>query len=433
MIIVYFITEEEYPDELGTEEQNDDSLMEEVTITYPCSEFTPSATPYHEKNENENSHLDLDDEMKISPVKFYYEHEDPGQYSIGNTPDNNDQDMSPSTHRAFSSSLKEEENKLSIIPEGRINDMDTNFDEEHEDKISTYIDRSDIKDASDSSLKSDIDEKVTKYMSDIEVSKLNATTEIKLTATEAKRELENITCQSDEKMRFVSEEMKLMTDNSRTAIQEVSKKVDEVESLISNAKVDIDNKKNECISLHTETKVLVENTKEYVKDIQKVKSEVTIISTELKEFHLQSRTEIKTIVSEQTAAISKEVIEAKIIAEEAKSIAEKAEEESKLAKQLVESTSMKMITSCEEIKGEVNEAKMIAEEAKSIAKEAKLALEEVRSASVAAEERSYTVLSEARSISVAAKAEALDLVQKITVIDSELDAAASVYSHTNKN
>ena len=189
MIIVYFITEEEYPDELGTEEQNDDSLMEEVTITYPCSEFTPSATPYHEKNENENSHLDLDDEMKISPVKFYYEHEDPGQYSIGNTPDNNDQDMSPSTHRAFSSSLKDEENKLSIIPEGIINDMDTNLDEEHEDKVITNIDRSDIKDASDSSLKSDIDEKVTRYLSDIEVSKFNATTEIKLAATEAKKEL----------------------------------------------------------------------------------------------------------------------------------------------------------------------------------------------------------------------------------------------------
>ena len=60
--------------------------------------------------------------------------------------------------------------------------------------------------------------------------------------------------------------------------------------------------------------------------------------------------------------------------------------------------------------------------------EAKLVLEEVRSASRAAEERSFSVLSEARSISVAAKAEALDLVHKIDSIDLDLDVATKIYS-----
>ena len=74
--------------------------------------MTPIATPYNDTNGQ--SQMELDEELHLSPVKFYYSHNDPGQYSIGHTPDL-DEDVSPiqrassysvsPIHRASSSSF----------------------------------------------------------------------------------------------------------------------------------------------------------------------------------------------------------------------------------------------------------------------------------------------------------------------------------------
>ena len=232
-------------------------------------------------------------------------------------------------------------------------------------------------------------------------------------------------------MKLVSDEIQLATEESKIAALNAKEDAEKVEKVLQKTNLDMNNMMKEVSSIHSDTKFIADNIELTAKKSEKIKSEVTSISTELKEFYSHSHTEIKTIIHEQRSIISMEATEAKAIANEAKSMVEKVDLENKSTKQLLESTSAQMITSCEEIREEVHEAKKIANEAKCIAEEAKLVLEEVRSASVAAEERSYCVLTEARSISVAAKAEALDLVEKITVIDSELDAAASVYSNSS--
>ena len=131
--------------------------MEDVTISFQCNDITPIATPYNDANGlrmessrmesedanatpyNGHSQMELDEELHLSPVKFFYSHNDPGQYSIGHTPDLNEND-SPS-QRAISSSFSEEESKLPVIPEGTSYEMENNLadvkeeeEEQEEDK-----------------------------------------------------------------------------------------------------------------------------------------------------------------------------------------------------------------------------------------------------------------------------------------------------------
>ena len=404
--------------------------MEDVTISFPYTDMTPIATPYNDGNGQ--SQMELDEELHLSPVKFYYSHEDPGQYSIGHTPDLNE-NVSP-IQRAISSSLTEEENKLPVIPEGTTCEMARNLTdvkEEEEEQRENNETHSYINGTNVDLHKTEIETIVSEIKSEMESSRLEAKTEIELVTNQAKDEIQTVISLADEKMKVVSDEIQLATEESKLAVLNAKENAGKVESVLEKTKMDMNTMINDVSSLHSDTKLLAENIELTVNKNEKIESEVTLISTELKEFYSHSHSEIKTIIHEQRSIISTEVTEAKTIAKEAKSIAEKVDLESKSTKQLAESTSAQMVTSCEEIREEVDEAKKIAKEAKWIAEEAKLVLEEVRSASVAAEERSYCVLSEARSISVAAKAEALDLVEKITVIDSELDAAASVYSSSS--
>ena len=58
-----------------------------MTISFNHTDnMTPIATPYQDANGTNTrleSQIELDEELHLSPVKFYYSHNDPGQYSIG--------------------------------------------------------------------------------------------------------------------------------------------------------------------------------------------------------------------------------------------------------------------------------------------------------------------------------------------------------------
>ena len=106
--------------------------------------MTPIATPYQDANGTNTrleSQIELDEELHLSPVKFYYSHNDPGQYSIGNTPDLQEESYTP-IQRVSSSSLRDEDSKLSA-QEG-MGDAIKNLsdvEEEEEDKLTDAIDK----------------------------------------------------------------------------------------------------------------------------------------------------------------------------------------------------------------------------------------------------------------------------------------------------
>ena len=119
---------------MGGDDQNEDSILEDMTISFNHTDMTPIATPYQEANGSTTrleSQIELDEELNLSPVKFFYSHNDPGQYSIGHTPDLLEENNTP-TQRALSSSLKEEDSKLSVIKEGI-------SDKQNDDFMASYV------------------------------------------------------------------------------------------------------------------------------------------------------------------------------------------------------------------------------------------------------------------------------------------------------
>ena len=140
--------ENEDCNDMIAEDQNEDSILEDMTISLNHTDMTP--TPYQDANGSTTrleSQIELDEELHLSPVKFYYSHNDPGQYSIGHTPDLPEENYTP-TQRAMSSSLIDEEDKLPIIQE-RIWDETNNIEEVEEEKEEKFREGFDGKNLND--------------------------------------------------------------------------------------------------------------------------------------------------------------------------------------------------------------------------------------------------------------------------------------------
>ena len=428
--LMQYTIEESYTD--GPHHQVDGSIMD-GTCSSPCDDdtslaLTMSGTPLVQ------TCIELGREIDVHPpVQYYYSHDDPGQYTIGHTPDNdnsthfeNDMIMLPYEDN-INEILNIPNNKDAISP--NINAPDAHFPYQYPSVTGHgTVSDSNVDNASKIMLGGSLEASAT----EVSETTAQAMSVVKIAVDEAKENLETIASEMSKTLEVTKEELRLLSEEATSNATVSKESATELKMLLEETKTDLNHTKADVTSLVNEAKNFSEETQLTASRAKAGLSKAVSIAEEAKQFSLELKDEVETAVSDIKISTSEQVQKSNVTAEKAHDIAHDTRLEVQILSQLTTYTAKQTKSSTQEIKEEVLEIKTMAEEAKFSAEQAKSAMEEVRAVSAAAEGRSQFMLSEARSKSELAKAEALDLVQKIGLISSDLDTATAALNNTSK-